>query len=86
MLKTEEDPGLQKRRQSSRANPAGDSKILVQQWLKSERARSDPEGKWRTERKWYRGILDNGGGLSSCELPRYFRFIGGDMLPNDNEF
>lgn len=70
---------------SSTANPAHDLKILVQQWLKSERARSDPEGKWKTERKWYKGVLDNGGGLSSSELPRYFSFIGGEMLPNDNE-
>lgn len=69
---------------SSTANPADDFKTLVQQWLESERARSDPEGKWQTEMKWYKGILDNGGGLDFSELPRYFSIIGGDKI-YDNE-
>ena len=69
---------------SSTAKPADDFKTLVQQWLESERARSDPEGKWQTEMKWYKGILDNGGGLDFSELPRYFSIIGGDKI-DDNE-
>lgn len=69
---------------SSTANPADDFKTLVQQWLESERIRSDPDGKWQTEMDWYKGILDNGGGLDSSELPRYLRIIGGDRI-DDNE-
>lgn len=70
--------------QSSTANPADDFKTLVQQWLESERLRSDPEGKWQAEMNWYKGILDNGGGLDFSELPRYLRVIGGDRI-DDNE-
>ncbi len=67
----------------STASQADDFKTLVQQRLEFERARSDPEGTWQTELKWYKGILDNGGGLSSSELPRYFSVIGGDMIPSE---
>lgn len=68
---------------SSTANPANDIKTQVQKWLEFERARSDPEGKWQTELKWYKGILDNGGGLDFSELPRYLSVIGGDRMDDD---
>lgn len=84
-------PLKQKKTQNSRsddslsgtASQADDLKTLVRQWLEFEQARSDPEGRWQTELNWYKGILDNGSGLSASELPRYFNLIGGEMTSSE---
>ena len=68
---------------SGTASQADDLKTLVPQRLEFERARSDPEVRWQKELNWYKGVLDNGGGLSASELPRYFNVIGGEMISSE---
>lgn len=68
---------------SSTASQADDLTTLVQQRLEFERARSDPKGTWLTELNWYKGILDNGGGLDASELPRYLNVTGRELVPGE---
>lgn len=56
---------------------------LLRRDLDSERARSDPDGKWRKEQEWADSIMDNGGALDREDFARYFRSQGFEILEDE---
>ncbi|KAL8645679.1 MAG: hypothetical protein Q9210_006572, partial [Variospora velana] len=60
---------------------------LYKSALAAERARSDPDGRWRkhmeTEQQWLDGILEDGGAVDASEISRFMRAWGQDIVGDE---
>lgn len=69
------------------AKHRGTTESLYESALAAERARSDPDGRWRkhmeTEQQWLDGILEHGGAVDANEMARFMRAWGQDVVEDE---
>ncbi|KAI4278547.1 MAG: hypothetical protein L6R35_006087 [Caloplaca aegaea] len=96
-----EIPGLNTSQSTINGSNHPDSTQFLDEWAKeratieglyksalaAERARSDPDGRWRkhmeTEQQWVDEILEHGGGVDAREMSRFMRAWGQDTADDE---